>query len=306
MVERGRRRDLDSFQVSQRSNALAFGPRHVFSASSPYAASSVNPKNRGHASVLSQIDGNGPARPRSFANPPLGVIVTDSKSGKRQHIRSLIPPEIVVTTRRARSDTQNTVLRQKRRQSTASIKSVTSSISSRRRLQGPKPTLLTLPTEVLGVIFKTLTQKELNTVMLVNSALTEVAADLMYHQPLFASTYRFAQFAYIVSHKKHYGDRVRVLDVSGFTQVPQFERQPEAGWREWKFRNHDLYRANVKLSTPERRPTRRRIAHRGHPQPNPFLEAWALSRDIPLGGLCHAIQSCQFLKYVPSSNPMSR
>ena len=90
-------------------------------------------------------------------------------------------------------------------------------------------------------------------------------------------------------------ERVRVLDVSGFTTVPQFERQPEAGWREWKFRSHDLYRANARLSTPVRRPSRRRALHRSHPQPNPFLEAWALSRDIPLGGLCHAIQSCQNL-----------
>jgi hypothetical protein len=296
MIHRGRRRDLDSFQVSQRSNALAFGPRHVFSASSPYTASSVNPKFRSHAAVLAQVDGNGPARPRNFVNPPMSVMGTDGMLGKRQTIRSLIPPEMTITARRARIDGVNVVLRQKRRQSSASVRSVTSSIRSRRRMQGPKPTLLTLPTEVLGVIFKDFTQKELHDVMLVNSALTEAAANIMYHKPLFASTYRFAQFAYTVSHHKHYGDRVRILDVSGFTQVPQFERQPEAGWREWKFRNHDLYKGNTRLNMPERRPSRRRTMPRGHPQPNPFLEAWALSRDIPLGGLCHAIQACQFLK----------
>ena len=296
MIHRGRRRDLDSFQVSQRSNALAFGPRHVFSASLPYPASSVNPKFRGQVAVLAQVDGNGPARPRGFANPPMGVMGTDGVLGRRQNIRSLIPPEMTISTRRARKDGVNVVLRQNRRQSSASVRSVTSSIRSRRRMQGPKPTLLTLPTEVLGVIFKDFTQKELHDVMLVNSALTEAAANLMYHKPLFASTYRFAQFAYIVSHHKHYGDRVRVLDVSGFTHVAQFDRKPEAGWREWKFRTHDLYTGNARLNKPERRPTRRRVFHRGHPQPNPFLETWALSRDIPLGGLCHAIQSCQFLK----------
>lgn len=297
MIPRGR--DNDSIQVSQRSNALAFGPRHVFSASSPYRASSVNLKFRAHASVLAQVDGNGPARSRGLVGPPMGVLGVDGGGallGKRQNIRSLIPPEMNMSARRARVDGVNVVIRQKRRQSSASVRSVASSIRSRRRMQGPKPTLLNLPTEVLGVIFKDFEQKELRDVMLVHSALTEAAANLMYHTPLFASTYRFAQFAYTVSHHKHYGDRVRVLDVSGFAQVAQFERQPEAGWREWKFRNHDLYQGRSRLHVPERRPTRRRMTHRKHPQPNPFLEAWALSRDIPLGGLCHAIQSCQYLK----------
>ncbi|KFY21049.1 hypothetical protein V491_03201 [Pseudogymnoascus sp. VKM F-3775] len=227
----------------------------------------------------------------------MGGIGEDTAMGKRQNIRSLIPPEMNMSaSRRARVDGMNVVIRQKRRQSSASVRSVASSIRSKRRVAGPKPTLLNLPTEVLGVIFKDFKQSELRDVMLVHSALAEAAANLMYHTPLFASTYRFAQFAYTVSHHKHYGDRVRVLDVSGFAQVAQFERQPEAGWREWKFRTHDLYQGNSRLHIPERRPTRRRMTHRKHPQPNPFLEAWALSRDIPLGGLCHAIQSCQYLK----------
>lgn len=293
MTTRGRRKDLDSFHVSQRSNALAFGPRHVFSASSPYPASSIYAKNRGHASVLAQIDGNGPARPRGQVNPQ-GAVGADGMLGKNQNIKSLIPPE-TSPNKRTRTDAITMVIRQKRRQSNASVSSK-SSIRSRRRVCGPKPTLITLPTEILGAIFQNLTQKELRTVMLTNAALTEVAANLMYHHPLFASTYRFAQFAYTVSHKKHYGDRVRVLDVCGFTQIPQFERQPEAGWREWKFRSHDLYKAKpTTLNPPVRKSTRRRIVHRSHPQPNPFLEPWALSRDIPLGGLCHAIQSCQYL-----------
>lgn len=218
---------------------------------------------------------------------------------KAQNIKSLIPPEGTMNNRRQRENTFNFVVRHNSRASNASIvatKSIASSIrSTRRRAQAPKPTLITLPTEILAGILNYLTQKELHSVMLANTALTEVAANIIYYQPLFASTYRFAQFAYTVSHKKHYGDRVRVLDVSDFTKIPQFERVPEAGWREWKFRNHDLYRANSKLSTPARKPSRRRMAHRSHPQPNPFLDPWALSRDIPLGALCHAIQSCEYL-----------
>jgi hypothetical protein len=200
--------------------------------------------------------------------------------------------------RRTRDGGGNSATRQKRRLSNASIattKSVASSTRSRRRAQTPRPTLGSLPTEILGAICAYLSQRDLHAVLLSSAALAEVAADALYAAPVFASTYRFAQFAHTVSHRRHYGERVRVLDVSGFTTVPMFERQPEAGWREWKFRSHDLYRANAKLSTPVRRPSRRRVLHKSHPSPNPFLEAWALSRDIPLGGLCHAIQSCQNL-----------
>ncbi|KFY95875.1 hypothetical protein V498_03070 [Pseudogymnoascus sp. VKM F-4517 (FW-2822)] len=96
-VHRGRR-DHDPSQVSQRSNALAFGPRHVFSASSPYRASSVNLKFRAHASVLAQVDGNGPARPRGLVSPPMGGVGADGALGKRQNIKSLIPPEANMST----------------------------------------------------------------------------------------------------------------------------------------------------------------------------------------------------------------
>ncbi|KFY39050.1 hypothetical protein V494_04129 [Pseudogymnoascus sp. VKM F-4513 (FW-928)] len=106
MIPRGRR-DHDPSQVSQRSNALAFGPRHVFSASSPYRASSVNLKFRAHASVLAQVDGNGPARPRGLGNPSMVGLGEDAALGKRQNIRSLIPPEMNMSGRRARVEGVN-------------------------------------------------------------------------------------------------------------------------------------------------------------------------------------------------------
>ena len=79
---------------------------------------------------------------------------------------------------------------------------------------------------------------------------------------------------------------VHVLDVSTFREEPYGDRKPQAGWREWKYRNSDLHQAN-----------RNRFARGGtskgsgssHPSPNPFLETWSLARDIPIGGLCHAI-----------------
>lgn len=63
-----------------------------------------------------------------------------------------------------------------------------------------------------------------------------------------------------------------------------------------------MYRANSKLVVPPKKPSaRKRVTKRSHPQPNPFLEAWALSRDIPLGALCHALKACQFLQKVDIS-----
>jgi len=47
-----------------------------------------------------------------------------------------------------------------------------------------------------------LPQGDLYALMRTNSNLTEVAVGRLYKQPLFASTYRYAQFAHIVSYKK--------------------------------------------------------------------------------------------------------
>lgn len=74
---------------------------------------------------------------------------------------------------------------------------------------------------------------------------------------------------------------VLVLDVSTFGEERYSDRKPQAGWREWKCRDSDLYQAN-----------RKRFARCGtpngsvssHPPPNPFLDTWSLSRDIPIGG----------------------
>jgi hypothetical protein len=298
---RPKKRESDSFRVSQRSNALAFGPRSFLSASTS-ESSGPKPNKRPHASVLAQIDGNGPARPRS-ALATASEHAKAELTGRGQTIRSLIPPE--AATRRSRNEVGITVtLRQKRRHSNSSFvsvkstKSMSSSIRSRRRVVMPRPTLPTLPSELLGLIFAHLPQKDLLALMLVARGLTEAAANALYHEPKFASTYRYAQFAYTVSHVAHYADRVRILDVSSFAKIPQYEREPEAGWREWKFRNHDLYRGTRARESDVvnlLQQMRRRRMGSSHPQPNPFLEAWALSRDIPLGGLCHALQACRFL-----------
>lgn len=86
---------------------------------------------------------------------------------------------------------------------------------------------------------------------------------------------------------------VRVLDVSTFGKEPYSDRKPQAGWREWKYRNSNLYQANRNIVSRDGTPKR---SGSSHPPPNPFLETWSLSRDIPIGGLCHAIIACQRLR----------
>jgi hypothetical protein len=141
--------------------------------------------------------------------------------------------------------------------------------------------------------------------MLANSSFTDTAASLMYERPLFASTYRFAQFAHIVGHKKHYGDMVRVLDVSPFWESPRNE-EPQAGWREWKYRNDVLHRANRERNTRRgftvSTPAVMRRPGSSHPLPSPFLISWAFHRDLPIGGICHVLRACGRLKQVIDPN----
>lgn len=294
---RGRRRDIDSLHLSQRSNGLAFSHHHFLAPST----SQARPAKRPHNAILSQIDGNGPARPRERLNLTMTIAEQEPKGGvvpTGQNIRSLIPPEAV--TKRSRTEPNGTlVLRAVRRQSTASIstKSITSSILSRRRRLGPKPSLATMPAEILAIIFEDLCQEDLHTLMLTNSNLTEVAASLMYIKPLFASTYRYAQFAHTVGHRRHYANMVRELDMSSFgaiQDIDEADREPMAGWREWKFRNHELHRA---AREAQFRRYGGKIPPKGrtHPHPSPFLKAWSRYRDIPIGSLCHALQACQGL-----------
>ena len=65
-----------------------------------------------------------------------------------------------------------------------------------------------MPTEILDLVILYLQQKDLCALMRTNSNLTEVAAGHLYRHPLFASTYRYAQFAHTVSHKKQSVDLI--------------------------------------------------------------------------------------------------
>ena len=88
---------------------------------------------------------------------------------------------------------------------------------------------------------------------------------------------------------------VRSLNVSHFGAEPHEDRKPQAGWREWKYRNSVLHQAN---SNRRAREEAHLASETSHPPPNPLLDTWSLSRDVPIGGLCHALIACQRLKYV--------
>jgi hypothetical protein len=63
----------------------------------------------------------------------------------------------------------------------------------RKSIMAPPPTLSTMPVEILTSICQHLPQQELLNLMLCNSNFSEVAAEQLYFEPQFASTYRFAQ-----------------------------------------------------------------------------------------------------------------
>lgn len=201
---------------------------------------------------------------------------------RRHQIRSLIPPTPLRT--------QTSIKARRRKSSSASTKSVTSSMLSRKCRWAAVPTLVTLPVEILALVLEHLSQVELHNVMLTHSALTESAALFLYERPRFASTYRFAQFTTLVSHKPHYADMVRVLNVSHFGRPKDQEPEPMAGWREWKYRNESLYTLQ--------RSKRVSSMNISHPPPYRLLSPWRFSRDLPSGSILHVLTACEYLRYV--------
>jgi hypothetical protein len=183
-----RRKDSHVLRVTERSNGLAFSHHHFLTASS-----STRPQPS-YSYILSQIDGNTSARPReklTVTLKPVNEHLEEKIVLPFQQIRSLIPP---ITPGRAKTG-PNTIRRRRNSSSSASIKSLTSSLQSRRQksIMVPTPTLATMPVEILASICQYLPQQELHSLMLSNSNFSEVTAEYLYMEPRFASTYRFAQ-----------------------------------------------------------------------------------------------------------------
>jgi len=155
----------------------------------------------------------------------------------------------------------------------------------------PRPNMVNIPPEVLHLIFQHLPQQSLHAIMITNSNFVELAVPYLYKEPIFASTYRYAQFAWIVRHNKHYADLVRILDLSKFVAEDlDGIKEPEsiAGWREFKYRNQGINGAHQIVFTESNGST--------HPAPSPFLKSFHQTRDIPVGGLCQVLVACKKLK----------
>lgn len=186
---------------------------------------------------------------------------------------------------------------------------MTSSIISRKRkYYYEHPTLASMPSEILDEIFTYLDQPTLLSLVKVSKRMMEEAANGLYYQPSFASTYRLAQFVTIVSQNPVLARMVRVLDLSGLGRCVE-DDVPLAGWREWKYRDsplHTIHRddqvgaAKTAYSSSSLRLNKVSVTTTTsaslHPLPSPFLKQYSLSRDVPIGALIHLLTACQYLK----------
>jgi len=184
--------------------------------------------------------------------------------------------------------------------SSASIRSLASSVLSRKRSYAAPPTLETLPSEILTQIFSYLGQKTLHNLIFCSRRMLEEASYNLYESPKFKTTYRFAQFVTAITHDRHRAWMVKKLDVSNLGKGAGEDEKPLAGWREWKFRSdplHTIHRDDIGLSKSGKGGVLKSL----HPTPSPFLQRYSLIRDIPIGAIIHVLAACPFLRYVPAS-----
>lgn len=166
-------------------------------------------------------------------------------------------------------------------------------MTSRIRTTGIPPNFLNLPVEIHALIFQQLPQSALQALLFTNSSLINIATSCLYAAPYFASSYRYAQFAHLVSRKPRYADQVRVLDLSYFAEENLDEGGgflPMAGWREFKYRNDD------ECLIRERTLSSGRPWGSTHAAPSPHLKSFNHTRDIPIGGLAHVLAACKNLR----------
>ena len=148
-------------------------------------------------------------------------------------------------------------------------------------------TLEFLPPEIKASIFSLLSQEALHTLIFVSPALSETAAMYLYHNPIFKSTYRFAQFISTVSRSGRHAAMVRKLEV-----YDSFEYDSGMGsnarWIEWKYRDVPLYAAEP---PPQRTFESVQSASLStHPRRNPFLAH--CYDNLPMGSIVQALAAC--------------
>lgn len=135
--------------------------------------------------------------------------------------------------------------------------------------------------------------------MLSNSNFSEVAALAMYRKPYFASTFRYAQFTRTVAHKEHYAGLVHTLDLSYIYRSginDQGDLLPLAGWREFRYIPRDRNYVRNRMIPSATSAALCRLPNPSHPAPSALLKSFHLTRDIPIGGICHVLAACKQLK----------
>ncbi|KAE9372235.1 hypothetical protein N431DRAFT_456973 [Stipitochalara longipes BDJ] len=164
-----------------------------------------------------------------------------------------------------------------------------------------------MPIELLDAICTFLPQQGLHSLMLCNSNFSEVAAQYLYMEPEFASTYRFAQFTFIVVNRQHYAQMVRSLDISKFDSIRDRGGEPAemAGWREFKYRHEQMFTVRPQSSSfasssssPPYKPLKKPNVPPSstHPFPSPLLSSFHRVRDVPIGGIYHVLGACARIK----------
>ena len=161
-----------------------------------------------------------------------------------------------------------------------------------------KPTILSLPPEILQQTFSYLDRKTWHNLTLVHRQLTPSALVLLYQEPHFFSSYRFAQFVTTVATSAAHAGLVRdlilkrdsanLVDLNGiFNDGISFEML--AGWREWKYRDSGVWGP---LPAPQRRTWK-------HPLAALFSRrADKAKSTIPIGALIQVLTACVNLRSV--------
>ncbi|KAK9367206.1 hypothetical protein V1509DRAFT_188598 [Lipomyces kononenkoae] len=121
-----------------------------------------------------------------------------------------------------------------------SFRSRTSALSLHRKRKHYRPTLDTLPLEVLDEICSSLPQQALLSMVNTCKSLACSAYVYLYQEPCFMSTYRFAQFISVITHDRTLASYVRTLDLSTIESGLR-GNVVLAGWRDWKYRSEPLY-----------------------------------------------------------------
>ena len=155
------------------------------------------------------------------------------------------------------------------------------------------PNILYLPPEILQQTFGYLDREAWHNITLVHRQLTPSALVLLYQEPQFFSSYRFAQFVTTVATSADHAALVRDLtlkkDSANLVDLCGIFDEMLAGWREWKYHGSRVW-------GPLPAPAGRTWTH-------PLAALFSRREDkakstIPIGALIQVLTACVNLRCV--------